>query len=220
MFKNNERNVFVVAHPDDELFGVGGTIIRTAQEFNDKNTLIVCTDTAPDEYSEYYENRVKSLIKLLDNEFKDFIDEYFIINGETFNIDHFILSFRLKKILSKYEKINNVITHNHDDFNQDHRKVHDAVFLLFRPNNMNCDKFITFEIYDSTNTYYSNFNPNLYFNINEKQFELKLNLLKKYYPSELKNCRTESDIKTLMTSRGIFAGKKYCEAMTLVRGVI
>lgn len=220
MFSKKETNVFIVAHPDDELFGVGGTIIKSKEEFEDKNIVIVCTDKAPDTYSEYYETRVNSFIKLMNNEFAKYVDEFYVIEGETFNIDHFILSFRLKKILENYKNINNVFTHNHDDFNNDHKKVHDAVFLLFRPTNLKCNNFITFEIYDSTNTYYSNFNPNLYININQKQFDMKLNMLKKYYSGELRNCRTESDVKTLMSSRGVFSNNSYSEAMTLVRGII
>jgi LmbE family N-acetylglucosaminyl deacetylase len=212
MFKEKTNNLFVVAHTDDELFGIGGTILKL-NELKNNNYLIICSDSD----------------KIDPNDLKCLLDQlkikliYFNCNDKPFKINIQTLSEEIKNILTYYNDqdifFNNIFTHYKYDFNTDHQKIFETTYLAFRPHQYKCNLF-SFETYDSSNSYYSKFNPNLFINISEDHLSKKLDLLNKYYKSELKNGRDLEGIKNHMRRWGSLNNSKYCEAFETVRILI
>ena len=59
--------LFVVAHPDDEVYGPYGTIARMVQEGNEVMVLCLCTGKRPNANQEVSKNRIKTFISNCQN---------------------------------------------------------------------------------------------------------------------------------------------------------
>lgn len=209
MFTNNESNLFIVAHPDDELFGVGATILRTAHQ-GDRNSIILCTTIM--ERTDAFVNSCRDLGIL----------HVYHLRLPAFQASVQEFHAALDEALPCLPPIDNVFTHNRTDIHQDHRNVHDAAFLAFRPWAWRCRNFLTFETYDSSNTNYSDFKPNVFVDVSGSFMEKKLNLLQMHYPSELKNGREIPSVVNHMARYGAMSapGTQHCEAFQLIRSII
>ena len=220
-----KKNILVVgAHPDDELLGCGGTLLKHIKDKDqiysiilgegvtsrsslrniskDKNKLLNIKKNA---------NEANSLIGVKKLFFGDFPDNRF----DDLNLID-IIKF-IENIIT-IVKPNIVYTHFYDDLNIDHRITFKAVSTALRPYINKCDLYC-FETLSSTNFNpgASRFNPNCFIDIS-KQITIKIKALKKY-KSEIKKypfIRSDKNIKKLAEYRGMNAGMKYCEAFEII----
>ena len=218
--------VFVIAaHPDDEIFGCGGTLLKHAEN-NDQIYLLFFTDGVS--------SRKLGKEKGMQKKIKD---RYFqsVSVGKKIGIrkiyreyfeDNQLDKVPLLDIVNVVEKYKNIIdpdlvyTHFYNDLNIDHRKVSEATVTAFRAKRRsNCKKILFFETLSNTNYMpnNNNFMPNYFVDIS-KHLKKKLNLCK-IYKDEIKNSQGRSlpSIKILAQYRGNESNYKFAEAFQVYR---
>ena len=217
----------IVAHPDDEVLGCGGTIAKHVMN-GDRVELIVLSDgesSRVNNQSKTKKNIEKRLLSLKQSseilgiskiiKFK-FPDNQF----DSLPILNIIQS--IESYVLKY-KPNIVYTHYINDLNVDHRIVAKSVNTIFRPSFIRKmpNKIYSFEVLSSTELNFvesNQFKPNYYVDIS-KTFKIKLRAFKRY-KSELRdfpNGRSEKGIEVLSNYRGLCSGLKFAEAFILLK---
>ncbi len=226
--KYKEKNLIIVAHPDDEVLGCGGYISKY------KNTKIfrvifigegtTCRYSSNDD-----QNKINK--KILQRQ-KQSIDclKYFGINeykyynlpcGRFDKVDIIEINKILEKEIKQF-KPNKILTHSSEDCNNDHRILNRSVMMATRP--MPSIKYlktlITFEIISSTEWNFENqLSPNYFVELSEKNINDKIKAFY-FYKSEVQSNdmpRTKDGIKTLAKYRGKIVGAKFAEAFRLIR---
>lgn len=225
--KNNERILVVVAHPDDEVIGCGGTIAKFSK-MGKKTFLLTMTDgVSSRNNSNLKEVNIRKKACLESAKILGF-NNIFLNNLKDNELDT-VSNLKLTKIIEKIiKKVNpNIIfTHFNYDLNIDHRKVSNAVITACRPKiNNRVKKIFFFEVLSSTEwniniKIKNNFIPNWYENITHT-FKTKMKALK-CYKRELRkfpHSRSLKGIKILSQYRGIVSGYKNAEAFILGRKI-
>jgi N-acetylglucosamine malate deacetylase 1 len=211
----------VAAHPDDEILGCGGAILKL-KEKNDINVLFMTNGVSARGKNKISEiKRKNACLKL----FKYLgIPKPEFLNFPDNQLDKVPLLKIIKKIEKKINlfKPDTIFTHYSDCLNIDHRKTFEAVNTACRPiNKISVKKILSFEIPSSTDWALfkgKNFQPNYYIDIS-KYLNEKINLIK-FYKDELRNyphSRSIKSIKTLASFRGVCCGVKYAEGFYLSR---
>lgn len=232
MFNFKERKIMlVVAHPDDELLGVGGTMHKLIHEFDVQVHVVILgegiTSRSEQRDKEMWKNELAihhenvksaqakigyqsiSLYELPDNRF-DSIDLLDIIKI-------------IEKEKSEY-KPEIIFTHHGGDLNIDHQRTFEAVMTACRPIEHEKVKAIfTFETPSGTEWRASvdpkHFIPNVFFEISEKNVNAKIEAMECYEFEKRKypHPRSPEALKIHAQRWGVAAGKHYAEAFTLVR---
>lgn len=215
-------NTIVVApHPDDEVLGVGGTILKRKSEGNKLAWLIV---TGIDSQSGWDSEKVKQRV----NEIKEIskllqFDEVFELNFPAAKVD-LVPMFELVSSISKVFKAfspEEVFVPHFSDVHGDHRIVFDAVASCvkwFRHPSIR--RVLAYETLSETNFGLGSSNafcPNVYINI-ESFFDGKLEAMNTYN-SEMDAHpfpRSIDAIRALATLRGASSGYKFAEAFELL----
>jgi N-acetylglucosamine malate deacetylase 1 len=215
----------IVAHPDDEVLGCGGTIARHSNN-GDKVHVICMTNGVSSRNSSTKEiqNRqnaaqnAANILGVLSIKFLDFPDN---------KMDSVPLLDIVQKIESATKDMNTrvIYTHHIGDLNVDHQITHKAVMTAFRPTPLSSVKEIyTFEIMSSTDWNFSaknTFKPNYFIEISN-YIDLKLSALNAYN-MELRNTphsRSISNIESLAKFRGNTVGVDMAEAFMVLRKLI
>ena len=226
--KNKNNPILcVVAHPDDEVLGCGGTMAKLSE--NDIYTLILgegitSRNISDEEKSKGFEELKKQSEQA--NEILGVNKVFF----ETFPDNKFD-TFPLLDIIKSIEKIiqeikpEMIFTHHHGDLNIDHQITHKAVLTAVRPaGDYTVKKVLSFEVLSSTEWNYQTqnnvFTPNTYIDISET-LNKKLEAMK-CYKSEIRDYphpRSLDGIKILAQKRGLEAGLKFAEAFMLIREI-
>jgi N-acetylglucosamine malate deacetylase 1 len=221
------RNVLcVVAHPDDEALGVGGTLIRHVRS-GDRVGVVILSDGEGakkagaakdperiDKASAWARVTGCSLLGVF-----DFPDQRLDTVPMVEIVD------RLEKSIREFNP-DIVYTHHPGDLNHDHRIACNAVLVALRPMHANgAPKDIyAFETPSSTdqapNTAQFSFQPNHYVVLDDLVDE-KMNALE-VYSNELgdpPHPRSRESIRALATKRGAECGALSAEAFVLLRSV-
>ncbi len=224
--KNKKSIVCVVAHPDDEALGVGGTIIKHIQNGDEVN-IIICSVGEESKVSNDINpsRRLKSA-----KEWSKFVGStiYRIFDYPDQKLDT-IPKLEIIKLLEKAFKSlvpDIVYTHHEGDINHDHQIVNHAVLTALRPMGSNKIKaeIRTFETVSSTDqSPYTDryiFKPNLYINIDDvwggkiKALELyKSELVSFPHPRSIKS------LEALAIKRGMESGLKRAEAFCIIKKI-
>lgn len=220
-------NILVVAaHPDDEVLGVGGTLLKLAKE-NNENIHILFLSRGEASRGEKYanerlrENQARRTCQKLGATLhwtKNFPDNAF----DSIPLLHVIQS--IEPYLVKLQP-HIVFTHYSQDLNIDHRITFQAVYTTFRPSRQRrLTKLYSFEVLSSTEWQVKDpsqvFLPNLYVDIApyiKKKIEL-LNTYKREMDS-FPFPRSAEGVLTLAQYRGMECGLKYAEAFKLIREI-
>lgn len=222
---NPPKKVLVIAaHPDDEVLGIGGTLIKHREQGDDVYALILGEGVASRKEDPSLVTEKLSDLKVQawnSGKIIGFKEMWFAELPDN-EFDSISLLSVTKIVESYIDKVkpNTIYTHHKNDLNIDHQKTFQAVITACRPCNPNCPKeIITFETLSSTEWQPENgFNPNLYLDI-EKEIETKLLALSEYkleirtYPHP----RSLEGIKILAQYRGLQSGLKYAEALMIIR---
>jgi N-acetylglucosamine malate deacetylase 1 len=216
------RNVLVVvAHPDDELLGVGGTLLKH-KKVGDKITVLILGDG---EESRNVGVDVPGRQLMAEAVAKELGSELILERFKDNEFDtHSLLSIA-KVIEGTVEKVKPdvIYTHHLGDLNIDHRMTAEAVLTAGRPMPGNqISEILLFETVSSTEWQFPRaeyaFMPNVYINI-ENELKEKLELLK-FYDREMRefpHARSYEAITALATKRGVEVGFKAAEAFVLAR---
>ena len=219
------KKVFVVAaHPDDEVLGCGGTLLKHIYN-GDKVYVLFVSEGVTGRYKKNKiseskveilkrENMAKNAAKIGKFKIVDFLN---LKNLNLNSYPHNYLTNIIVKYFKKY-KPDIVYTHYEHDLNIDHYHTFFSTYVASRPNNdFQIRKLLSFEIPSSTDWGIKNngrsFNPNYFVDIS-KFVKKKENLLKQY-KFELRKAphsRSNKNINSLSIVRGGVVGVNYAEA--------
>jgi len=218
------RNIVVIsAHPDDEILGVGGTLLKHKKN-GDKIYWLITTNIF--ENQGYSKERISSRQKEIKK-----ISEALSVE-KVFMLDYPTMSLSTSSLIEMVPKISKIFTEiepeivyclNRSDAHSDHRITFDAV--------MACTKSFRYPFIKQVLMYEciseTEFAPQLpekvfipnYFVDISSFLEEKMNLMK-IYESELGNHpfpRSLKNIEALATFRGASVGVEYAEAFQLIK---
>ena len=219
------NKVFVVAaHPDDEILGCGGTLLKHVSQGDKVYVLFVTEGVSgrykPNEKIEYSKEilkRKKMAIKAAKiGKFK-IVDFLNLKNLELHTYRHNFLTNIIVKYFKKY-KPDIVYTHYEHDLNIDHYYTFFSTFVASRPNSeFKIKKLLSFEIPSSTdwgiNSRGRIFNPNYFVDIS--RYSKKKERLLNQYKFEMRkppHSRSIKNINALSIFRGGMAGLHKAEA--------
>jgi len=231
--------VVFVAHPDDEVLGMGGTILRHAQKgdyikviyFTTGITSRRSTDYRNNTLYEQNEKKIKSTQKQIEDLRKDAKKSCKILRVNDIEFydfpDNEMDSIPLLKIIKTVEKEiaetkpDRVYTHHHHDLNIDHRIVFNAVLTACRPVGSTVKELITFEVSSSTEwNYPMYFNPNYFVNI-KTQLSSKISAMQAY-KNEIRNFphpRSAKNLRNIAERWGSVSGNVASEAFEIIRKI-
>jgi len=212
----------VAAHPDDEILGAGGTILKHVKGGDEVNILILGDGELSKGEGADVVRREKQCQKVAEKlgAKKVYLEKF---------PDNAFDSISLLKITKKVELIINQIkpdtiyTHHAYDLNVDHRLTFQAVLTACRPQpDFFVKKILTFEILSSTEWQAKDRNnmfcPNEYNNI-EDFIDKKIEALL-IYKDELREYphpRSVEGVKTLARYRGMEVGLNFAEVFQIIR---
>lgn len=220
-----KKVLVVVAHPDDEILGPAGTLIRHAQGGDELYCLILgegvmARDSGTKDEQSYLQRdalRAAKLVGFKETHFSNFPDNAF---------DSVSLLSITKEVERGIARIKPqlIYTHHEYDLNIDHRITFQAVLTASRPCNSDSpSEILTFETLSSTEWQRKDmkaFQPNVYINIAET-VEKKIEALQAY-ASEVRaypHPRSPEGIRILAQYRGLESGLHYAEAFCLIRKI-
>ncbi len=220
LLKKN-KILIIAAHPDDEVLGCGGTILKLKEKNNIRVIFLTDGVSARKSNKKMKNKRKKECLDL----FKYLkLDKPYFLNFPDNQLD----KIPLLKIVKKIEKIlvnfkpNIIFTHFENCLNIDHQIAYKATITACRPlKKSSVEKILSFEVLSSTDWAAFNnksFQPNYFVNITN-QIKDKIKSIS-FYKSELRkypHSRSLKAIETLSRSRGTSAGFKFAEAFFIVR---
>ena len=229
-----KKILVVVAHPDDELLGLGATMHKLINEHNCKVRAVILGEGItsrsnkrdPEKWSEELKTHrlnIETARKAIGYEsvgIYDFPDNRF---------DTVALLDIIKVVENEKENFQPeiIFTHHGGDVNIDHQKTFEAVITATRPmKDEAVHSIITFETPSGTEWVASSdprrFNPNLFIEISEKNILSKINGMESYefekrlYPHP----RSPEALKNRAQMWGIANGVNFAEAFQIIRTII
>jgi len=230
--------LIIVAHPDDEVLGMGGTIKKLTKNKNKVKIVIMATGIAARRSTNYQnstkyniskndqkilekqiitiKSHAKKAAKLLgvsDIEFLGYPD------NEMDTISNLELTKSVEQIIQKF-KPEIVYTHTPFDVNVDHVCCYNAVLTATRPKkNVIVKKLMSFEIPSSTEwNFTSVFAPNTFVDIS-KELSNKIKALE-CYKTEIEKFphpRSAKALESIGNRWGTVSGYSVAEAFCLIR---
>lgn len=229
MLKKFKNFLIVVAHPDDEVLGCGGTL-KKLSKLKKNVKVITIAEGSSCRYKNLvkYKQEINKSIALRKKwgiqALKDLgIKNYCFYNLSCGKLNSYPItdiSRIVEEEISKF-KPEIIITHSDYDVNLDHRTVYQSCLQATRPTKSSSKilGLLSFEILSSTEWKYSKiFEPNYFVNI-DKEINFKVKALKRY-KSEIQSFphpRSVIGINSLAKYRGMQSCNKYAEAFKIVR---
>lgn len=219
------KTLVIAPHPDDEVLGAGGTILRLKAEGNIVSWLIVTSISREagwgDEKIQQRADEIKSIANLFG------FDSIYELNFPTAQLDQIPTSDLISEIsnIFKVFEPEQVFVPHPSDIHSDHRLVFDATascIKWFRYPSVK--RVLAYETLSETDFNLGNkqvFQPNIFVNI-EPYFIEKLSAIN-IYQSELGEFpfpRSHEAITALARLRGAASGFKAAEAFELLREIL
>jgi LmbE family N-acetylglucosaminyl deacetylase len=221
-----KKILIVAAHPDDEILGCGGSVVKSVKEGYSVSTLILGEGITSRDKKRNRKKREEEIKQLKEQIYKANavigVKDVFIYDLPDNRFDEVALLDIVKVIENIKEKIRPdiVYTHHRGDLNIDHRITLEAVLTACRPIEGETVKEIySFEAPSSTEWNYPYiFSPNVFIEI-AQTIEEKIKAFK-CYKTELRRFphpRSEEAVRCIAKRWGIAVGLKYAEAFEVVR---
>ena len=222
------KKIFVVAaHPDDEILGCGGTLLKHIDN-GDKVYILFVSEGVSGRYDKKDSKKCTIEIKKRQEMAKkaakqgkfEIIDFLNLDNLQLNNYPHNYLTNIIYKYFKKY-KPDIVYTHYEHDLNIDHYHTFYSTFVASRPNkDFKIRKLLSFEIPSSTDWGIANksFIPNYFVDI--KKYKSKKEKLLTFYKHEMRfppHSRSIKNLNSLSIFRGGIVGLDYAEAFLVNR---
>ena len=232
IFKN-KKILVVVAHPDDELLGLGASIHKLINEQNCKVRAVILGEgiTSRSENRDTEKWKKELLIHRENIESARKAIGYESVGIYDFPDNRFdtVALLDIIKVVEK-EKENFqpeiIFTHHGGDVNIDHQRTFEAVLTATRPMaGENVKTILAFETPSGTEWRASSdpkhFIPNLFFEISKENLASKIKGMESYefekrtYPHP----RSPKALKILAQKHGVTIGVEYAEAFMLIRNI-
>jgi LmbE family N-acetylglucosaminyl deacetylase len=228
------RILVVVAHPDDELLGLGATLNKLSKDQKKIIRVVILgeglTSRSPirdvDQWEKDMEKHKADIAKAQKNIGYDELATYNFPDNrfDSVNLLDIIKVVEKEILLFKPEAI---LTHHGGDLNIDHQRTFEAVITATRPIEIEWVKsIITFETPSSTDwgasTDPRHFIPNLFVSVSKENLKSKIDGIESYefekrnYPHP----RSPEALEVQARRWGIVVGKEYAEAFAVVRAVV
>ena len=223
----------IVAHPDDELLGLGATMHRLIKSANILTHVVILGEGIT---SRSDKRDVENWKAELDSHRENIKKAQTAIGYHSISIYDFpdnrfdtVALLDIIKVIEK-EKANFlpdvIFTHHSGDLNIDHQRTFEAVITACRPmGNETVKTIITFETPSSTEwnalNYARHFLPNLFFEVSEENIEAKINGMESYEFEKrpFPHPRSPQALRIQAQRWGVVVGCRYVESFCLVRGV-
>lgn len=225
--------MIVVAHPDDELLGLGGTMHKLIREQNSKTHVVILGEgiTSRSDNRDLLLWKNELAIHKKNIEKAQQAIGYHSVSTHDFPDNRFD-TVPLLDIIKTIEKEKTaftpdiIFTHHGGDVNIDHRRTFESVITACRPlEDEKVKSIFTFETPSGTEWRAStdpyNFIPNFFVSIDEQDILAKISGMEAYefekrrYPHP----RSPASLKILAQRWGIVVGVPLAEAFCLVRSV-
>ena len=209
----------IAAHPDDELLGCGGTLIKHVQQGDEVRCLLMCEGESLRYVGQNIQmaDSTEQAAKVIG------FSQVVRCNFPDQRLDTFSLVDIIKPIeqtVDSYEP-DIVYVQNGEDINRDHQIVYEAASVALRPTAPSVKEIYTFYTVGSTEwNYPAAFRPNVFVNI-EEQLEKKLEAFRCYHSEvrEYPHPRSEQAIRNLAAYTGNQCCMKAAEAFMLIRKI-
>jgi LmbE family N-acetylglucosaminyl deacetylase len=229
----NKKIMIVVAHPDDELLGLGATLHKLITDYQVQTHVVILgegiTSRSDERDVEKWQKELgthRENIKMAQesigyhsNSVFDFPDNRF----DTVALLDIIKVIEKEKTAFQPEVI---FTHHGGDVNIDHQKTFEAVLTACRPmQDEKVQTIITFETPSGTEwrspTDPRHFLPNLFFSVSENNLTAKIKGMESYEfeRREYPHPRSPEALRIQAQRWGVTVGTDFAEAFCLVRSI-
>ncbi len=232
MFKN-KRIMLVVAHPDDELLGLGASMHKLIKKFGCKVKVVILGEGITSRSDARDVKKWKKELATHKQNIKNAAKAIGYHEVKTYDFpDNRFDSVALLDLVKVIEKEKNefkpeiIFTHHGGDTNVDHRQTFDAVITATRPMSHEVVKtIIAFETPSSTEWQAFNhpnyFKPNLFLEVSKKDLDAKIKGMESYEFEKRKypHPRSPKALEIQCQRNGVIVGKEYAEAFMLIRSI-
>lgn len=229
----NERVLVVVAHPDDEVLGCGGTIAKLASMNHEVHALYLSDGVGARFDNHAIEKRDALFLEARDTRRRasQKAAQILGIRSQKFSYlpDNRLDTVPLLEVVQIVEEAINIVnptilfTHHSADLNIDHRTVFNAVSTAIRPQPSSCLKIaLSFEVLSSTEwqppCFGNRFSPSFYIDVTSS-IDKKLDALNAYEMElrEHPHPRSPMVVSSLATLRGAESGFLAAEGFMVLR---
>ena len=229
----NKKILVVVAHPDDELLGLGATMYQLNNEYSCETRVVILGEGITSRADVRDPDKWDRELKIHRENIKNAQEAIGYGSVELYDFpDNRFDTVALLDIIKVVEKEKNdfgpdaIFTHHGGDVNVDHQRTFEAVITATRPmKDEQVKTVITFETPSGTEwraaTDPKHFVPNMYVSVSEEALQAKISGMecyefeKRQYPHP----RSPEALKIQAQRWGVVVGKYYAEAFTIVRSI-
>lgn len=227
----NKKIMIVVAHPDDELLGLGATMNRLIKNYNVKTHVVILGEGITSRSD--VRDQKKWAAELKTHRKNIHIAQraigYHSISIYDFADNRFdtVALLDIIKVIEKEKQAfqpDVIFTHHGGDVNIDHQRTFEAVITACRPMaHEKVKKIITFETPSGTEwralSDPRHFLPNLFFSVSKKNIDAKIKGMESYeFEKRLYPHPRSPEALTIQAQRwGVSVGCDFAEAFCLIR---
>lgn len=232
-YLRNKRILVIVAHPDDELLGLGATMHRLIQNYHSKVRVVILGEGITSRASMRDPEKWKTELEIhranIESARKQIgYDSVGIYDYPDNRFDSIDLLDIVKTVEDEKRKFQPevIFTHHGGDLNVDHQRTFEAVITATRP--MLEEKvrtIITFETPSGTewraSTDPRHFIPNFFVEVSKENLTAKIKGMESYEfeKRSFPHPRSPKALEILAQQRGVSIGAKLAEAFAIVRSI-
>lgn len=230
---SQKKIMIVVAHPDDELLGLGATMNKLIQEYNTDIHVVILGEGLTSRSDQRVSKEWEEELKIHRSNIKSAQETIGYKSISTYDLpDNRFDTVALLDIIKIVEKEKDmhqpeiIFTHHGGDVNIDHQRTFEAVITACRPMEDECvNTIIAFETPSGTEWRASSdpkhFIPNLFISFDESHLKKKTDAMEcyKFEKRDYPHPRSKKALEIRASFWGQSVGTSYAEAFCIVRSI-